>query len=68
MMNQADLKAIAKNGHGDAKRVAYNELRRIDQAEVDRLACQLIGSLASASSATTRRKALEKARRMLGNR
>ena len=41
-------------------------LGRKDQAIVDQLACKLVGVLAEAPTQETRRKALEKARRMLG--
>lgn len=39
---------------------------RKDQLIVDQLACRLVGVLAEAPTQETRRKALEKARRMLG--
>ena len=39
---------------------------RKDQVMVDQLACRLVGVLADAPTQETRRKALEKARRMLG--
>ena len=41
-------------------------LGRNDQLIVDQLACKLVGILADAPTQATRRKALEKARRMLG--
>ena len=41
-------------------------LGRKDQLIVDQLACRLVGVLADAPTQETRRKALEKARRMLG--
>lgn len=43
-------------------------LGRQDQLIVDLLACKLVGILADAPSQATRRKALEKARRMIGQR
>lgn len=43
-------------------------LGRQDGALVDQLACKLVGVLADAPSQATRRKALEKARRMIGTR
>lgn len=42
--------------------------RREDQAEVDHYAAVVIGSLAGASTQDVRRRAIEKARRMLGRR
>ena len=39
---------------------------RKDQVMVDQLACRLVGVLADAPTQETRRKALGKARRMLG--
>ena len=41
-------------------------LGRKDQVIVDQLACKIIGILAEAPTMITRRKAVEKARRMLG--
>ena len=41
-------------------------LGRNDQVLVNQLACRLVGVLADAPTQETRRKALEKARRMLG--
>ena len=41
-------------------------VRGMDQAEVDRFASTVIGVLAGASTQDVRRRALDKARRMLG--
>lgn len=40
----------------------------VDDMEIDRLALKLLGVLSDASNQETRRRALEKARRMLGTR
>lgn len=40
----------------------------VDPEEVNRLAAKVIGALAEASSQAARRRALDKARRMLGRR
>lgn len=67
-LSAADLTILAKKGGGEAKALANRELGRVDQGEVDRLAMRVVGVLADASSQAARRRALEKARRMVGTR
>lgn len=43
-------------------------IRGADRQIIDELACKLVGVLADAPTQEIRRKALEKARRMLGSR
>jgi len=43
-------------------------LKAVDNEEVNRLALKVLGALSEAADQGTRRRALEKARRMLGRR
>ena len=63
-----DLRRLAAKGGPEARKIAREALGVYGKDEVDRLAMKVLGVLAEASTQELRRRALEKARRMLATR